>query len=109
MLIMHKPSSKKRIIRIENFDHWPESIKRTIEWFTFLDIMEYNGKDMISDISLTTSLLKIFFMFRVKITVRDDTVNEFSLMCINCKRETYIQPKSDKEFYDIMRTLFMMN
>ena len=54
MLIMHKPSPKKRINRIDNSDHWPESIKRTIEWFPFLDIMEYTGKDMISDISLTT-------------------------------------------------------
>ena len=30
-------------------------------------------------------------------------------MCMNCKRETYIQHKSDKEFYDKMITPFMMN
>ena len=42
------------IDRIDNFEHWPVSIKRTIEWFTFLDIMEYTGNDMISDIPLTT-------------------------------------------------------
>ena len=84
MLIMLKSSSKKRINCIDNSDHWPESIKKNIEWFPFLDIMEYTGKDMISDISLTTLLLKMFSMFSVKITVRDDTVNKVSLMCINC-------------------------
>ena len=72
MLLCHVPSTKKRINRIENFEHWPESIKTIIQWFTFLDIMEYTGNDMISDIPLTTSLLKMFSMFRVKITVRYD-------------------------------------
>ena len=51
----------------------------------------------------------MFSMFRVKMTVRDVTVDEVSLMCINCKRETHLQPKSEKEFYDKMITPFMMN
>ena len=63
MTLTHLPSLKKRINRIDNFEHWPESIKTTIEWFPFLDIMEYTGNDMISDIPLTTSLLKMFSMF----------------------------------------------
>ena len=71
--------------------------------------MEYTGKDMISDISLTTSLLKMFSMFSVKITVRDDAVNKVSLMCINCKRKIGLEPKSGKEFYDKMITPFLMN
>ena len=54
--------------RIDNFEHWPVSIKTTIKWFPFLDIMEYTGNDMISDIPLTTSSLKMFSMFRVKMT-----------------------------------------
>ena len=69
MTLTHVTSIKKRINRIDNFEHWPVSIKRTIKWFTFLDIMEYNRNDMISDIPLTTSLLKMFSMFRVKMTV----------------------------------------
>ena len=85
------------------------SIKRTIKWFPFLDIIEYTGNDMISDIPLTTSLLKMFSMLRVKMTVRDVNVDEVSLMCINCKRKTYLQPKSEKEFYDKMITPFVMN
>ena len=36
-------------------------------------------------------------------------MDEVSLMCINCKRKTYLQPKSGKEFYDKMITPFLMN
>ena len=59
MSLTHLPSTKK-INRIDDFEHCPASIKTTIEWFPFLDIMEYTGNDMKSDIPLTTSLLKIF-------------------------------------------------
>ena len=54
MTISYVPSLFKKN-RIDNFEHWPESIKTTNEWFPFLDIMEYTGNDMISDIPLTTS------------------------------------------------------
>ena len=50
MILSHVPSLKKIKNRIDNFEHWPESIKTTIKWFPFLDIMEYTGNDMISDI-----------------------------------------------------------
>ena len=70
--------------------HWPESIKTTIEWFPFLDIMEYTGNYMISDIPLTKSLLKMFSMFGISMTVGDYHVDEVSLMCINCKIKTKI-------------------
>ena len=51
------------------------SIKRIIKWFPFLDIMEYTGNDMISDNPLTTSLLKMFYMFEISMTVGDDHVD----------------------------------
>ena len=109
MILFHVPSIKGKINRIDDFEHWPVSIKRTIKWFPFLDIMEYTGNDMISDIPLKTSLLRMFSMFRVKMTVRDVTVDEVSFMCINCKRRKKLQPKSEKEFYDKMITPFVMN
>ena len=71
--------------------------------------MEYTGKDMMSDISLTTLLLKMFSMFGIKMTVRDVNVDEVSLMCINCKISTGLEPKSGKEFYDKMITPLVMN
>ena len=80
-----------------------------IEWFPFLDIMEYTGNDMKIDIPLTTSLLKMFSMFEISLTVWDVNVDEVSLMCINCKIKTGLEPKYGKEFYDKMTTPFMMN
>ena len=47
--------------------------------------MEYTGNDMKSDIPLTRSLLKMFSMFEISLTVGDVNVDEVSLMCINCK------------------------
>ena len=86
-----------------------ESIKTNIEWFPFLDIMEYNGNDMIIDIPLTKSLLKMFSMFGIRMTVGDDHVDEVSLMCINRKIKTHLQLKYGKELYDKMITTFVMN
>ena len=64
---------------------------------------------MITDKSLTISLLKMFSMFSVIFTVLEGNVNEVTLKCMNCKRKTYLQHKSDKEFIDKMITPFMMN
>ena len=71
--------------RIGDFEHWPASIKTTIEWFPFLDIMEYTGNDIKNDTPLTSSLLKMFSMFEIILTVGYVNADEVSLMCINCK------------------------
>ena len=41
----HIPSTKKNN-RIDDFEHWPASIKKTIEWFPFLEVMEYTENDI---------------------------------------------------------------
>ena len=46
MTLSHVPSYKKQINRIDDFEHWPESIKSTLQWFHFLEIMEYTGNVM---------------------------------------------------------------
>ena len=43
MSLTHLSSYKNKINRIDDFEHWPASIKTTVEWFPFLDIMEYTG------------------------------------------------------------------
>ena len=43
----------KKIDRIDNFEHWTASIKTTIEWFPFLDMMEYTGNDIKNDTPIT--------------------------------------------------------
>ena len=50
----------KKINRIDDFEHWPVSIKSTIQWFPFIEIMEYTGNDMQDENHLTSSLLKMF-------------------------------------------------
>ena len=71
--------------------------------------MEYTGNDMQNNTHLTSSLLKMFSMFEISLTVGDVNVDEVSLMCINCKISTGLKPKFGKEFYDKMITPFVMN
>ena len=71
--------------------------------------MEYTGNDIKKDTPLTSSLLKMFSMFEICLSCGDVNVDEVSLMCINCKRKTRLQPKYGKEFYDKMMTPFVMN
>ena len=83
MTLTHVPSTKQ-INRIDDFEHWPESIKTTMQWFTFLEMMEYTGNDMKNDTHLTSSLLKMFSMFEICLSVGDVNLDEVSLKCINC-------------------------
>ena len=53
----HLPSHKKKINRIDDFEHWPASIKSTPQWFPFHAIMEYTGNIMQDDTHLTSSAL----------------------------------------------------
>ena len=48
------PLQKKIIDRKDEFKHWPESIKSTMQWFLFLEIMEYTGNDMKNDTNITS-------------------------------------------------------
>ena len=50
--------------------------------------MEYTGNDMENDTPLTSSLLKIFSMFEIRLSVGDVNLDEVSLKCINCKIKT---------------------
>ena len=46
---IYKPFEKKKINRVDNHKHWPAPIKKTIQWFTFLTIMEHTGNIMQDD------------------------------------------------------------
>ena len=45
---MYKPSENK-FNRVDNHKHWPASIKDTIQWFTFLTIMEHTANKIQDD------------------------------------------------------------
>ena len=71
--------------------------------------MEYTVNDIKNNTPLTSSLLKMFSVFEICLSVGDVNVDEVSLKCINCKRSTGLKTKSSKEFYDKMITPFVMN
>ena len=72
--------------------------------------MEYTGNDIKNDTPLTSSLLKMFSMFEIRLSVGDVILDEVSLKCINCKITTGLKTKFGfKEFYDKMITPFVMN
>ena len=86
------PSDKKKMNRQDDHDHWPASIKSTLQWFPFHVIMEYTGNLMQDDTHLTSSLLKMFLMFEIHLGCGDDDLDMVSLKCIHCKRETVLNP-----------------
>ena len=71
--------------------------------------MEYTGSDIKNDTPLTSSLLKMFSMFEICLSVGDVNLDKVSLKCINCKISTGLKTKSGKEFYDKTITTFVMN
>ena len=72
--------------------------------------MEYTGNIMQDDTNLTSSLLKMFSMFEIRLSNGDDDLDIVSLKCINCKRETGLNEETSfKEFYDEVITQFVLN
>ena len=43
---MYKPSKKKKIYFVDSGEHWPTSIKETIQRFNLITIMEHTAKNM---------------------------------------------------------------
>ena len=71
--------------------------------------MEYIGNVMQDDTHLTSSLLKLFSMFEIRLSVGDVDLDSVYLKCINCKRETGLKTTSGfEEFYDKFITPFVM-
>ena len=94
----------KKINRIDDFEHWPESIKSTLQWFPFREIMEYTGNVMQDDTHLTSSLLKMFSLFEIRLSCGDDDLDKVGLKCIHCRKETCLSEETGfEEFYDICR------
>ena len=72
--------------------------------------MEYTGNVMQYDTHLTSSLLKMFSMFEVRLNFGDDNLYTLSLKCVDCKKETGLNAKTGfKEFYDEVTTQFVLN
>ena len=106
----HLPSHKNKIIRIDDFEHWPASIKSTIQWFPLHTIMEYTGNIMQDYTHLTSSLLKMFSMIGILLSCGDNGLDIVSLKCVNCKKETGLNAENGfNGFYDEVITQFVLN
>ena len=99
MAISHLPSHKKKINCIDDFEHWPASIKSTVQWFTFHAVMEYTENIMQGDTHLTSSLLKVFSMFGIRLSCGDNDLEKVGLKCIHCKKETGLSEKLASESF----------
>ena len=65
---------------------------------------------MQDDTHLTSSLLKMFTLFEIRLSLGDVNMDTVSLKCINCKKETVLKSKTGfKEFYDKVITQFVLN
>ena len=64
-----------------------------MQWFPFLEIMEYTGKYMKNDTHITSSLLKMFSMFEIRLNVGDVDLDSVSLKRINCKKRNRFKNK----------------
>ena len=40
---MYKTSEKEKFNRVDSDEHWPESIKKKIQWFPFITIKEHTA------------------------------------------------------------------
>ena len=64
---VYKNSDKKEIDIHESDLYPPTSIKDTMQWFTFLTIMEHTANILNPNKGLINSLLKVFDMFQLRL------------------------------------------
>ena len=68
---LYEPSEKKKFNGYDIDDYWPTSMKETIQWFTFIAIMEYTANIMEKDNGLISSLLNVFAMFELGLNYKE--------------------------------------
>ena len=91
---MYKTSKKKKFNCVDSDDHWSKTIKKTIQWFPFLTIMEHTANKIKEMNGLISSLLKMFSMFEISLSYGDKDLYTVSLKCIHCKREIGLNPQT---------------
>ena len=59
---------------------------------------------------LISSLLNMFAMFEIRLSYGEEELDVLSIKCINCKRETGLDSKTDFTWvYDEIITKFLIN
>ena len=57
--------------------------------------MEHTANKMQENNGLISSLLKMFSMFEIRLSYGERYLDTLSLKCINCKRETGLDPETN--------------
>ena len=72
--------------------------------------MEHTGNIMHDDTHLISSLLKMFSMFKIRLSYGDKDLETLCLKCINCKKETGLNSETNFTLvYDKIITKFVLN
>ena len=81
-----KPSDKKEIHSHNSNLYCPTSIKDTMQWFTFITIMEHTANILKPNKGLITSLLRVFPMFQLSLIYDKYELEAIYIRCINRKK-----------------------
>ena len=92
----------------------PTSIKEVINWFPFINIMDYTADNIENEITLLPLLLKMFSMFQIRFWYdkeHDDqnNVENIAIIFINCGKETGLSMKNMNTNYKYIITSFVLN
>ena len=77
---------KKEIDCHDSDLYWPTTIKYTIWWFPFTTIMEHTANILKPKQGLITSLLRLFYMFELRLIDDKYELGIIAIRCINCKK-----------------------
>ena len=94
--------------------YWPTIIKEVINWFTFLNIMDYTANKIYNEIKLLPSLLEktsmsqMCFCYNKEPDDKND-VKIVAIWCSNCGRETGLSMKNINTNYKDITTSFVLN
>ena len=72
--------------------------------------MEHTANKIQEDKGLISSLLKMFSMFKIRLSFGDEDLDALSIKCINCKREIGLDSETSFIWvYDEIVTKFVLN
>ena len=108
------PSNIKEIVGQGRMTYWPTIIKEVINWFPFLDIMDYTVDKIQNEITLLTTFLKQISMSQMcfcynKEPDEKNDVKIIAIRCIHCGRETGLSMKNINTNYKDIITSFVLN
>ena len=78
----------KKTDRHESNLYWMNTIKYTIQWFPYLNILEHNANNIKPNKGIIFSLLKVFVMFGLRLFDDRYKVEAITIRCTYCKKET---------------------